>query len=507
MVVSGGLYQPLTSDPTNPIDIGGTIYGLNYADDAGFSYEADDGTAYIGSGDFGAASDGGPSMYPFDITDPAAVAQALTDFAAMDASNPLYQQYLDAFGAVRTLASIPEADIENMNQALGQSLIYSGGAWKTPPFDINDPTAAKNYAMTLPLYRADSAEYRDVVAALNAAASKASGVAKDDITSALTTELLAICGTSSGSPPSIRQDQLLAVVDDWGQVNFAGRNLSFVNLSNIPRVTGGMLNSAQSMNGTPILRIGVSLQNADISGLSLAGLNFSGKNASGVNFSGTSVTSTQLNAATSIMGANLSGLNLSGVNLARVPGYNSIKTTNLAGATNLNLVSLGQANDLSYINFGTQDLSTVTFKSGVSIMGANLTGSNVTGTQLAAATDLRYSNLSGLNLSGMNFAKPSLSLQRTNLAGVTGVTGTQLSSVGQSALVGADLSGLNLTGMNLANKDISEVSFKDSNLSIAMISGAQKQPLTNVDFRGTTVTARQLIDAGWTMDQIKGAMF
>ena len=115
---TGSSYEPLSSTPEFTTSIGGIPYELAYDEETGFYYAptgSNDGEIFSGSGTGELSAD----EYPFDITDPAAIAQALEDFAGMDPTDPMYQSYLDALTAASTLPlNLPEETLAAITAAL-----------------------------------------------------------------------------------------------------------------------------------------------------------------------------------------------------------------------------------------------------------------------------------------------------------------------------------------------------------------------------------------------------
>lgn len=103
----GSTYAPLVNDPKMSTGIGDQNYTLVYDPEAGFSYEDGDGDGLGLSGTDLAEANDAAEAYPFDITDPDAVAQALEDFALLDPTDPEYASYLSAFAAAVSAGTLP----------------------------------------------------------------------------------------------------------------------------------------------------------------------------------------------------------------------------------------------------------------------------------------------------------------------------------------------------------------------------------------------------------------
>ena len=137
--ITGGTdYTAYNGDPERQVTVGSETFALAYDPNAGFSYISGVGDALSFDGGLGASGDG--DGYPFDITDPVALAQAVEDFNALAFDDPARQAYLDAFNAARSLGTVPAADLTAMDAALADSgAVKVGSEWVDPPFDYRDP--------------------------------------------------------------------------------------------------------------------------------------------------------------------------------------------------------------------------------------------------------------------------------------------------------------------------------------------------------------------------------
>lgn len=131
----------------------------------------------------------------------------------------------------------------------------------------------------------------------------------------------------------------------------------------------------------------------------------------------------------------------------------------------------------------------------------NLSGLNVTGEQFDGLSSVIISDLSGLDLTGIDLSQ--MYLLGANLTNATGITGSDLNGPG---LMSATLTNIDLTGYNATEKIIWNLNFTDTNLTIDMIKDAQKTDLYTV-FTGTGITPQDLLDAGWTQEQLVNARF
>lgn len=120
----GAQYAPLVSDPMMGTRIGDTDYNLVY-DPGGFSYEDESGDGLELSGADIADAAGDAASYPFDITDPDAVRQALEDFNLLGPADPAYAEYLAALAAAYSAGSLPSDVMDDILTAMdSENLVY-----------------------------------------------------------------------------------------------------------------------------------------------------------------------------------------------------------------------------------------------------------------------------------------------------------------------------------------------------------------------------------------------
>jgi len=131
----------------------------------------------------------------------------------------------------------------------------------------------------------------------------------------------------------------------------------------------------------------------------------------------------------------------------------------------------------------------------------NLSGLNVTGGQFNGLSAVITSDLSGLDLAGIDLSQ--MYLLGANLTNATGITGSDLNGPG---VLAATLTNIDLTGYDATGKKIWNLNFTNTNLTIDMIKDAQKTDLYSV-FTGTGITPQDLLDAGWTQEQLVNARF
>jgi len=521
--LAGSEYAPLVSVPESEVLIAGEAYSLAYDPEEGFSYGNADGTGITGAGTYGAALAATGGSYPFDISDPNDVAQAISTFSGIATEDPAYTAYSDAFRAARELNYLTDENIAELNPTFNKSGLYNDGSdWIRPIFDVTNPVVALSAAQALPGL-ADPQQYIDYVQSLNAALNILTGEDRSSVNAAMLSEFinnsrldgymgadwtqLDLTGANLGANTTIVTAKNLSGLNILGtQLNSASglryTNLSGLNLNGFSPagrdLRGTILTNATGITGAELSSAWVLLE-AQLSGMNLAGFNFTGRNLGQTNLSGvTGVTGSDLDGASSIVMANLSSIDLSGLNLA---GRN-IFGTNFTGATGITGAQLDTAANVVRSNF-----------SGLNLTGFNPTGKNLysadlsnvtglTGAQFNGAADIRGVNFSGLNIAG--FDPAGRNLDSVNLVGTTGIAGSQLNGV--QSLKWANLANLNLSGFDLSGKNLQYTSFVNvSGLVPAEV--ARAQDLKHTNFSGTNISYQQLIDLGASPESLVGAYF
>lgn len=195
--------------------------------------------------------------YPFDISSPESVGQAITDFAALDPSDPAYSSYLNAFADARALGYLSESDLNTLNPLLGANGLYdTGSKWVIPAFDVTNPTEALAAASELANLRSSGTDYAATIDSLNASLLVLTGADKVAVNTALVNEFQA--GISLPSRPES------VVASDWTQLDMSGINL-------YGKVLTGLNVAGSQLNGVTDLRF------TFLSGLNLAGFDPTGK--------------------------------------------------------------------------------------------------------------------------------------------------------------------------------------------------------------------------------------
>jgi uncharacterized protein YjbI with pentapeptide repeats len=324
----------------------------------------------------------------------------------------------------------------------------------------------------------------------------------------------------SGRPPLQRQiitpnpTQVCAnyVRDSWASAAAAGGLLA-------ARTTGSMPMDYMAQGGSPNLRPGANLRNADLANFALAGVDLTGADMTGATLTGAllsadevgpvsvNLTDVKLFGVTSggIIGnavlpapwllangyligpgARLGGANLAGT-LDSVP---PIPPADLSRATLTGVASghldctgcklpagwrwtglpsgylVGPGANLAGADLGSLDLSGVNL-TGADLSGALLSGVNLSGADLAGA-ELDRAHLSGANLTGANLEGANLSHADLTADVLTHATLTH-AKLDHAMAVRANLTGADLRLANLANADFSESKMTRAVLSKATI--------------------------------------
>jgi len=308
---SGG-FTPLVDDPSLAVSLDGEAYNLDYNPEGGFSY-----VPASGKGD--AVTDGGgvgaiPGTFPFDVTDPGKVAEALTHFTGLDRSDPARQTYIEGFNAARGLNVLSEEQQKDTTDKLFSAGVYDigGEVWAQPnpsfnvdalPESVWEAVARASY----PVANGWEADYADQLA-------EAAGGWKNLV-------------KNMYSAPSSR-----------GQFHTAGRVLPRVyNVENIPMSPGDWAAATQQLNAAGWEGYFV-----------LDSLAFQGKldatpKTWARNIDWRTISNTE---GMNLSRADMSGLDLNGF----VPNGASLWNVNLAGAKGLTPQALAQSTSLAHTN-------------------------------------------------------------------------------------------------------------------------------------------------------------
>ena len=132
LLAGKGNYSPLTGSPAFDKKIGGIDYTLSYDPDKGFLYVpvGEAVTDVFGlSGEVTGLGAGG-AAFPFDITSPDAVQQAISGLDGMSGEDPSYQGYLEALIAADALGTLPDGTIAQVGAVLrAAGLVRVGDTW------------------------------------------------------------------------------------------------------------------------------------------------------------------------------------------------------------------------------------------------------------------------------------------------------------------------------------------------------------------------------------------
>lgn len=521
--LAGSDYTPLASEPPLNMEVGGEQYNLVYDPETGFSYQSADGLGISGSGE-DEFSPGGVG-YPFDITNPAAVAQALETFKELDPNSPMFQDYLNAFNAAKEFQTLPQGTLDDIDKSLGDAgLVSVNQQWERPVFDIRNPQAVAEALTQAPSYRGTEA-YQNYIASLNAALGQP-GADPLAISAGLQAEFLA----------AVRGRNADALSADWSKVPLEGMNISGLNLSgtnvtgeqlnvlsNLTNVrlnnmdltgfdpTGKNLQGARFNNATGItvaqLTAAANLDSTDLTGLDFAGATFSGKSLRNVtirdplNFDGSS-----LNGAALLNSLNLQGTNLTGFDPSTVARWGNADPFNDSNI-NFNNATFSQAaldymfnhpssarNVVRFASFEGVDMSNTTFRSDLFI--SNLTKvAGISGANFAPENRTICEAWFGeLDMTG--FPYENIMFRGTQLQNVKNMTGADLNRIRgfENYMQATNLSNRNLTGW--------QPTYAIPNINLTNVSGITAASLVN----STDIRKLRLTGTGITKEALDTAL-
>jgi uncharacterized protein YjbI with pentapeptide repeats len=518
--LAGADYSPLVSEPPLSMEIGGEQYNLVYDPETGFSYQAADGLGLFASGE-DQFSPGGVG-YPFDITSPAAVAQALETFKNIDPNSPMYQDYLNAFNAAKEFQTLPQSSLDSIDKAMGDAgLVSVNQQWQRPIFDFTNPQSVTEALAQAPSYRGTES-YQNYIASLNAALSQP-GADPLAINSGLQAEFLA----------AVRGRNEDALTADWSKVSLEGiTSLAGLNLAGT-NVTGEQLNALSDLSW-------VRLHNMD-----LTGFDPTGKNLFGVQFNNaTGITVAQLLAAANLNAANLTGLDFAGASFAgrsithltinnpknfdgsALNGATLLQRLNLSGTdlTNFDPTSISSWGEHgSFINFNNSTLSQSaldymfnhTSSARMPVRFASFEGVDMTNTRFRS--DLFVTNLTNVvGISGANFVPENRTIceARFGQLDMTGFPyeniifrGTQLQDV--KNMTGADLNRIRgfqsyIWPTNLSNRDLTgwQPTYPIPFVNLTGVTGITAESLVN----STDLRKLRLTGTGITKEALEAAL-
>lgn len=320
--LGGAAYSPLTSLPELSKTVAGAQYSLAYDPVTGFSYVPSGeviGEVFAGAG----ASDGvgaNGEAYPFDITDPSAVDNALAEFSGMSPTDSNYQNYIDALVAAESFGAISNEQISGIETAfLDKGLTKSGSE---PLFDVSSPSAALTAAQSLATLRSDATAYPEMIDSLNLALVTLTGNDKQAVNNAMTSEL----------------------------------------------ITNTQMNNFYNFDQRGPIRYDVQrTKSGAITGSDWTGVNLTGVYLDGCDLTGIDVSGAQLSKAASLYRTNLAGTNLSGLN----PSGLAMFGANLMGATGIDVNLLGAASPIMYADLRGTGISLATLREAVIKAGKN----------------------------------------------------------------------------------------------------------------------------------------
>ena len=548
----GAMYAPLTTLPDLESSIGGIPYTLAYDPITGFSAVpsgATIGEVLSGGGEMSGVGAEGVA-FPFDITDPAATAQAIADFEGMSPGDPEYQSYLDAFNAAGS-----------MNTLASEDMIAVGNAVNDDVFALLNPRLKTEQEVTQELFTNYGANSFDAVA-VNAGYSgwgspsllfQSAGVSDRDAWAATQgfstydefvssnwgydpgienvamwwgylepgspsammagsygfATMTEVAQSLYGAPvyPDLTSEQaaqLSAIVPELNSANLSllSINPSLTQNSSNAKLLIDALNSAiadgsyANLSAAQVqdpfynmVNAASKLSNNSLAGVDLSEFDPTGKDLGGGDFSGAlGLTGEKLNSAAGLGASNLSGLDLTGFD----PTGKYLEGIDFTGTTGLTGAQFSSATSIRGSNLSGLVLADFTPHD---LQNTTLSGATFSGSSLNGVTEMRWSNLSGTDLAGFN---PSgKDLWGVNLSGATGITGAQLNQA--SNLFATDLSRVDLTGFTPTNKDLRYVNLTGAtNLTGSQLNGATNfgfSNLSGLDLTGFNPTGKSFYGA------------
>jgi len=487
--LAGSDFTPLTDDPPMTVEIGGESYVLTYDDETGFSYvSADGGAALVGSGTEMDMLGSGGEGFPFDITNPDAVAKALEELARMNPEDPRYGDYINALKAAQGTAGLSEDTLNKIGEVLDRAgLIKVGNLWEDPEDVIakiislpkNDP-AFSAYLGVLNEARNNGKLSPEQIAALNPALINQGAVP-------VRNQWLLSRAPSEAQYLAWVESNIGQFLADWGQPGYGN---SFEELK-------------RAVNAWSVMYPG----DADYAGylamyggsLTKMSLDFFGYPNTGIFAIPQPTNESEWDQLTA---------DLAGSELGTTPLWNQLRQSSWGAeapksldwtaitASDLNLTNMNFAGSniapttLTSSNFTGSNVSGINLSgsnlSGKNLSGANLTGTGLTTQELLTVYDLRNADLSNLDLTGFNFSNSKLvsgflsgamSLSGANLVG-TNLKGSNLypnytPTIGQAIPRGvANFSRANLSGLDLTGYWNHENYTAGTNLEAAYLVGA-----------------------------------
>ena len=280
-------------------------------------------------------------------------------------------------------------------------------------------------------------------------------------------------------------------------LDFTGRDLEYVNLSNCTGLTGEQLISASSLRYSTIPPVDFS--GVDLTGKVLIGIN-------GFHLV-TGLTGEQLASAAYIWCLNLPAVDFTGVDLTG-KNLSVIDFSKCTGLTAQQLLSGSSiygstlpAIDFSGVDLSGLDINSVDFSRCTGLTWDQITSASVYNAVALPSLDFSDISLSGMALTGMDFSKCT-GLTAQNVLSASNLVSVKLPEVD---FTNADLSGLTLRYMDLSNttglsweqlsmaNDITNISLPKMDLSNADMSGKN---ISGIDFTNCSgLTGNQLAKA------------
>jgi len=362
--VAGSQFIPTVTDPPANIQIAGETLDLEYDPDEGFKYGKEGGGG-LSSG--GQDVSGIPGVsYPFDISNPAAVAAAIDELRSLHSEDPKKEEYLLALKDAAKLGYLSLADIDNLSNIY--ALPVENSFFSTPPLARRLP--ADIFSMRIDGYNAllDKGTPEERAAAAQRLQS--------DFSSMFWQQFYFLATGVFYSPAESMKGA------DWSKVNLSGTNW-------LSGGTSGFI--LQDVQGLSMQQFGAT----NINTVGFKGINMTGYNTTGrtwhravldqpVGFTGDQLNNLTAVTQLRLYNTNVSGYNPAGKNLAGFV-FNNV--------TGLNMTAL-QSAQLNWASLHAVDMTGFS-ATGKNMDNVKMVNATISANQLASAASLRNMDLRG----------------------------------------------------------------------------------------------------------------
>jgi len=362
--VAGSHFIPTITDPPASIQIAGETLDLEYDPEEGFKYGKDNGGGFSSGGQEASGIAG--ASYPFDISNPSAVAAAIEELRGIHAEDPRAEEYLLAFKDAAKLGYLSFNDIDNLSNIY--ALPAESSFFGPPPLARRLP--ADIFAMRIDAYNSLLAQGTPEERAT--AAQKL----RNDF-GAMFWQQFSLTATGIFYSPAENMKGA-----DWSKVNLTGTSW-------LSGGTSGII--LKDVQGLSLQQFGPT----NINTVGLKGINMTGYDTTGrtwhravldqpVGFTGE-----QLNNLASISQLRLYNTGVSGYN----PAEKNLSGFVFNNVTGINMASLQNA-QLSGASFHAVDMTGFS-AAGKNMNNVKMVNAIISADQLAAATSLQNMDLRG----------------------------------------------------------------------------------------------------------------